>query len=204
VNSPWHLYKWSIIFFQLTFTLSLEITIIFWTLLFPVMFNDYRAKRGDFASMTDSQALAAMIIIGLDHIAPVTLHIIDWSCNMIKFDLRHYFPAFIVYIAYAVFNAILTRRHGEAYYWTNDWIDHVVLASLMSIFVLALEIAVFLTLYMLTKAKLRSYNAKQSKLDSEQTHQIKENAKELESCQISTDLAQKQHHGLLDRTNTIN
>jgi len=158
----------------MTFTLSLEITILFWGFLFPVMLNDYRAKRGAFANMDDNQALVTIVIISLDHIGPVTLHIIDWSCNLINFDLRHYFPAFIVYITYAMFNYEMTMHHGEAYYWTSDWIDHATFAWLFVAFILVLQITVFVALYMLTKAKLRSYNAKQGKLVAEQMQQAKE------------------------------
>ena len=144
--------------FETSMTLSLEITIMYWVFLFPVMYSQYINKTDMFSN--NSHAIVDLSIICADHLVPILVHFIEWSHNMIEFDFRHYFSPFVFYLTYAVFNYNVTMIHGQPLYWTNDWINKPLLAFAITVFVFILEVICFTFLHSITKAKLGKYHSR--------------------------------------------
>ena len=149
--------------FQTTYTLSFAITIFFWIVIFPRMLQEVCSNSGMFAN--HPYAWIELLFYAFEHVHPLATHMIDSRHNMIKFDLRHFFASFIVYLTYSIFNVIITFKHGSALYWTNDWINRPWLASVITVFNGFLMVACFVLLFFLNKAKLRKYNARAAEIN---------------------------------------
>lgn len=72
--------------------------------------------------------------------------------------MRHYLPLFIIYAIYTVFNYITTIKHGEALYFTADWVNTPGLAIEWVVCIFFITLMSFAFSYYITKAKLRKYN----------------------------------------------
>lgn len=144
--------------FQTTYTLSLAITIFFWIGIFPGMVKQVCSNSGMFAN--HPYAWIELLFYAFEHVHPLATHVIDSNHNMIKFDMRHFFASFIVYLTYSIFNWYVTFRHGSAIYWTNDWINRPRLAFTITVINGFLLLSCFSLLFFITKAKLRRYNAR--------------------------------------------
>ena len=149
--------------FQTTFTLSLAISIFYWLVIFPKMFQEFCSNSGMFAN--HPYAWIELSFYCFDHVHPLATHVIESYHNMIKFDMRHFFLSFIIYLTYAVFNWYITIRHGSAIYWTNDWINRPRLAFGITVFIGFLVTLCFSFLFFVTKAKLRNYNARAAEIN---------------------------------------
>lgn len=158
-KAPWHLYKWCIIFFETSMSLSLGIFIAFWMVLFPRFYQQALDGEGMFAgNKPKAQRLFELTLICFDHFHPQLAHAIDWSFNHIRFDMRHYTPLFAIYAIYSVFNYVTTIRHGSAFYFTADWVNTPGLALEWVFCIFFVTLISFAFCFYITQAKLRKYN----------------------------------------------
>ena len=74
----------------------------------------------------------------MQHIAPVSFHMIDWLLQSQAFDLHHYLFPFMIYLIYAIFNCIVTLSTGNIIYSTNDWVNTPGLALGFTLFIFLL------------------------------------------------------------------
>ena len=144
-NAPWHLYKWCILFFETSMSLSLGIFIMYWMVLFPTFYQQALDGQGMFGgNKPKTQRIIELTLICFDYFHPQLAHAIDWSFNHIRFEIIHYLPLFAIYLTYTVFNILCTFKHGSALYFTSDWINTPVLATQWVIVIFFVTVLSFL------------------------------------------------------------
>jgi len=106
-TSPWQLWKWSQIFYQTTFALTICVSFIFWVFII-----------GDFLDTYNENEWPVVVVIAtsFDHSVPVMLHGIDWFFHQLEFDWRHCFAQWVVIIVYSICNVIFTLTSGTIAY----------------------------------------------------------------------------------------
>jgi uncharacterized membrane protein YwaF len=94
--------------FQTICMLNMGISIIFWTVLWPNMPHE------------SPKNLDGLLTL-LDHTAPLTLTLIEWCLNGIRFELRHLLPQLLMIVSYGALNLTWTKVTGTSVYPVITW-----------------------------------------------------------------------------------
>ena len=85
------------------------ICVVFWSLIYP--FEDF------------SGSTISVLRTYMDHIAPVSMLLIDYILNLMIFNPRHVYIQLIIMVVYMIVNCIVTLETGSPVYSILTWQD---------------------------------------------------------------------------------
>lgn len=150
-NSPWFMYKWIIIVYQIVLNFECVIVTTFWLALFPVFLIVYHTK-GDTSAMTWLTTI-------VNHTMALLILVIDWNLNTIQFEYRHFWMNFAFGTVYLLFNIIFSLARNEFIYPIMDWPNDPFQAFFVVCVVICLQIGFFIALKKLTDRKLKKFES---------------------------------------------
>ena len=116
-----HIYKWSIIFFQMAVVYELIIVPTFWFVILPGILYFQANQDNNPINIDDDQKymvenVGYFVVAGvLDHTIPIVVLMIDFSFNCVPFIPRHFLITISLGILYALFNITYTLKVEPIY-----------------------------------------------------------------------------------------
>ncbi len=140
VFSPWLLWKWSIIFYEASFTFETVIVLFYWS----VLYEEQDHNEPNFLLMNI-----------LMHAAPMFILTVDYIFNRIPFKIVHLPLAMIIMIIYGLVNLSYTLASGTPVYPPLNFKDGM--SYVWAVMLLVLESGAFYLMHVITNLKLRKY-----------------------------------------------
>lgn len=106
--SPFHLFKFSCVLFEMTFLYELIIVSCFWSMIFPALLIRMNRPTG-----AEHYPMSFMIVAGMcDHSIPLLCLIVEFSYNCTPFVWRHFMTTGLFAFMYMIFNAFFSLFIG--------------------------------------------------------------------------------------------
>jgi hypothetical protein len=137
-NSPFQAWKWFTILFEMSLTLEIIITVLYWT----ILHKDANTLSVDWKVQTN---------LYMDHIIPIIALICEFFLSYQPILKRHAFILLAIMSSYLLFNIGYTIA-GKPPYDVNEW--HTFLGALTCLGTFGMGIVLFYLLEMFTRIKL--------------------------------------------------
>ena len=109
--SPFHLFKWSCILFEMAFLYEIVIVTCFWSMIFPALLVRMNKKNSN-----EHYDVRFMVVAGMcDHSIPLLCLLVEFTYNCTPFVWRHFHTTGLIAIMYMFFNAFFSLFIGQIY-----------------------------------------------------------------------------------------